>query len=112
MHNSNMDKNIQGKPIKRIAIISDPQIDCKSNNFFNECELLKTCFHNMDVEALAVCGDITENGLPEEWNTFFDIFDKYCQTKILFLVPGNMDNTYNAKGKKVFLDIYQKRFFI
>jgi predicted phosphodiesterase len=81
----------------------------KDDNYTKECDLLRVCFQNMEVDALALCGDITENGFPEEWDTFFDIFNKHCRTKNLFLVPGNMDNVYNPEGKQIFLDIFQKQ---
>ena len=81
------------QPLYKIAIISDPQINLKQTNhngFQKDLEILQKCFENINVDALGVCGDVTENGLPEEWDYFFNGFKQHCPTKNLFLVPGNM----------------------
>ena len=98
------------KILKNIAIISDPQINSLTtyNNIIGkDCAVLQECFSNMDVDAVAVCGDITENSLQEEWNSFFDAFTKHCQTKELYLVPGNMDSEHNELDKEAFYKNYR-----
>jgi predicted phosphodiesterase len=62
----------------------------------------------MNVDAVAICGDITENALPVEWNKFFDIFKQCCWTKELFLVPGNMDGVYCQAGQNIFFQAYER----
>ena len=95
----------------KIAIISDPQINLRQTNYNGvqkDLEILQRCYKNINVDALAVCGDITENGLPEEWDYFFNGLKQYCLTKNLFLVPGNMDKTNTEKGKKIFTEAYRR----
>ncbi len=74
--------------MKRIAVISDPQINRKQASFQKQYGCLRRCFENMNVDSVIVCGDITENADVEEWNVFFKAFNQHCQTENLFLVPG------------------------
>jgi predicted phosphodiesterase len=100
------------KTITKIAVISDPQIDLrKQNNIVGkkDYEILQECLKYYDVDAWAICGDITENGSLDEWNCFFDIFKSICPTKELFFVHGNMDRVYKPEGKDIFVKVY-KRF--
>ena len=95
----------------KIAIISDPQINLKQTNYKGvqkDLEILQQCYRNINADALAVCGDITENGLSEEWDYFFDGFKQDCPTKNLFLVPGNMDKTHTENGTKAFTEAYRR----
>ena len=99
------------KELRNMAVISDPQINALTtyNNVIGkDCEILQECFRNMDVEAIAVCGDITENSLKEEWDSFFDAFSNKCPMKELYLVPGNMDSGHNTLDKKAFLENYRR----
>jgi 3',5'-cyclic AMP phosphodiesterase CpdA len=96
--------------ITTIAVISDPQIDVKDIGGTHEIDLevLRTCFKHMDVDAVAVCGDITENALAEEMDSVFDTFERYCPAKKLFVVPGNMDGVYNPKTQDVYLTAMER----
>jgi len=95
------------KSLVKIAVISDPQIDIKNigtTTQENDIEVLQECFKHMDVDAVAVCGDITENALTEEMDSFFDAFKRYCPAKKLFVVPGNMDGAYDIKTQNIYLE--------
>jgi len=99
------------KALFKIAVISDPQIDIKSiggTTQENDLEVLHKCFKHMDVDAVAVCGDITENALTEEMDSFFDTFKRHCPTKKLFVVPGNMDGVYDTKTQDVYLKALER----
>jgi len=97
--------------ITTIAVISDPQIDIKNicdTTQENDLKVLQTCFKHMNVDAVAVCGDITENTLAEEMDSFFDLFKQYCPTKKLFVVPGNMDGVYDPKAQDVYFNALER----
>lgn len=99
------------KSFIKIAVISDPQIDIKNidgTTQENDLEVLRECFKHMNVDAVAVCGDITENALVEEMDSFFDTFKRYCPTKKLFVVPGNMDGVYDPKTQDVYLKALER----
>jgi predicted phosphodiesterase len=96
--------------VKRIAVISDPQINRKQASFQKQYDCLRRCFENMNVDSVIVCGDITENADVEEWNIFFKAFDQHCQTENLFLVPGNMDRVEQQTGRLAY-DIALKSHF-
>ena len=92
--------------MKQIAIISDPQIDLIKSSGQSEIKLLESCFQNMHADAIAVCGDITENASAEEWNAFFGTYMRYCPAAELFLIPGNMDKPMTPEGKAAFCMTY------
>ncbi len=94
------------KPIKSIAVISDPQIDFTNDT--GETKILKRCFEYIKTDVLAICGDITENAMPEEWNEFFMSVKKQRGISNIMLVTGNMDRTFQAAGKKIFFDAYER----
>ena len=89
-------------------MISDPQIDINNAKLDEELEVLRNCFINMDVDAVAVCGDITENALPQEMDIFFDTFKQHCLTQNLFVVPGNMDGVYDIDTQNVYLEALER----
>ena len=102
-----MDNNI----LKSIAVISDPQINVLNtydNVIGKDCEILRECFSNMTVDAVAVCGDITENSLPNEWNGFFEAFHQHRFKMELYLVPGNMDSYHNPLDKDAYFENIQR----
>jgi len=95
----------------KIAVISDPQINLKNNGDTveeNSLEVLRECFKNMDVDAVVVCGDITENALPQEMDVFFDLFKHYCPKIKLFVIPGNMDGVYDPNTQNVYFEALER----
>lgn len=94
--------------MKKIAVISDIQINLSDKKNEERRKLLQKCLKNMNVDTLVVCGDITENARTEELECFFDLYEHNCQARNLFLIPGNMDETESMEGKKRFLDVYGK----
>ena len=61
--------------VVKIAVISDPQINLKDmNTDAKDLEILRECFRHINVDVVAVCGDVTENALLQEMNVFFDTF--------------------------------------
>lgn len=96
------------KKINKIAVISDPQIDFKNIENGNDIEILQECLKNINVDFLAVCGDITQNALPQELDAFFDTFKQYCLTEKLFIVPGNEDGVYTTNGQNAYFEAYER----
>ena len=106
---SKIEQCLVGGAIIKIVVISDPQINFNDmNTALQDIEILRECFKNMNVDAVVVCGDITENARPQEMNAFFDAFKKYCPTKKLFAVPGNMDGVYDPKTQNAYFKAYER----
>lgn len=96
--------------MKRIAVISDPQINLSNSKNVNEYDYLNRCFNNMEVDSVIVCGDVTENAHEDEWDLFLYAFKYNCPSKNLFIIPGNMDLTYTQKGKMIFDNVMLKHY--
>ncbi len=94
--------------MKKIAVISDPQLDLNSSSFENDYKLLSNYFKNMEVDYVVGCGDITENGDQEEWNMFFKAYLSSKRNKKLFFVPGNMDKAETQKGANTLRDAFSR----
>lgn len=94
------------KKVKNIAVISDPQIDLTNDT--GKIKILKRCLDNINTDALAICGDITENGLPDEWAEFFSLMKDRDIINKFMMVTGNMDRTFQPAGKKMFFEAYEK----
>lgn len=94
--------------MNKIAVISDIHINLSDQKNEVSRRMLQTCLQNMNVDTLAVCGDITENARTEELECFFDLYKHDCRASNLFLIPSNMDETESLIGKRRFLDIYGK----
>jgi len=95
----------------KFAVISDPQVNLKNisdTTDEDDIDVLQKCFTNMNVEAVAICGDITENALPQEMDAFFKTFKEYCPTQKLFIVPGNMDGVYNPNTQNIYFEALRR----
>jgi len=94
--------------MKKIAIISDPQINLSDLSHKKDYDYLTRCFQHMDVDSVVVCGDITENAQEEEWDLFLRTFKEASRSERLLLIPGNMDLTYTTKGRETFDQVMTK----
>jgi predicted phosphodiesterase len=91
--------------MKKVAVISDPQLNMKDGTLDSSISILKICFKHMLIDALVVCGDITEHAHPIEMDAFLDTCGKFFPAENVFFVPGNMDRVYSVDGEKAFLEV-------
>jgi len=94
----------------KMAVISDPQVDLYDGKTKEALQVLRKCFANMNVDIVAVCGDISEYANATVMDTFFDTFSKHCSAKELIVVPGNMDGVCDEKTKYAFSEALERYF--
>ncbi len=92
------------------AIISDTHIDPSS---FERTNLLRKGLSDIEkselpVDFLAVVGDCTEGGKPEQFELFFKRLSTCDRVKLSIVALGNHDSWQGDKGFKSFFEQYSK----
>jgi hypothetical protein len=79
----------------RFGVIADAHVGCPWQGSFypNEKRLEKALdwYNTEDVQALAIVGDITDNGIQTEWDIYKNLWEKHKGGLQLIAVMGNHD---------------------
>lgn len=92
------------------AVISDTHID---SSVYDRTSLLRKGLKDIDactvpVDVLAVVGDCTEGGKPDQFRVFFNQLSACDRVKLTLVSLGNHDSWQDSTGFKAFFEQYGK----